>query len=401
MGRRGFIKKVGIGAGATVLFSNGLRAAPTGPLAVSMGGIEPREADADCVVEDYVFHDVSELGIRRMSELYRLPWFEQRERGEIWLREDAGVAPVIDVHAHVGWAQGIGRNVNMTQRSKVQYFYDYEQEQDFLFEQEHPTPVEAASITREILLTPVSTPRRNRSQTAANLCAEMDRMGYENIVLLPIEIPAFSRHARATLEASKTDKRFIAFGAVHPFPWSRKKEKALEQQVAKYGIRGIKFHPEFQFMAPDDSHAMYLFEWCEAHNLPVLAHVGYTGSELKFMRDMAEPARFEKMLAAFPNLRVILAHTGVRLIDETLELARKYEDQCWLDFSGQPAPSIAYILERYDTQKVLYASDWPFMPLPVMLARTLVATEGCPQLREDVLRNNALRFFAADGDASA
>lgn len=395
VGRRAFMKKAGLGVAATALFSNGLRAAPMEPLATSMGGIEPRVPDAECTVQDYVFSDVAELGIRRMSELYRLPWFERRERGEIWLREDAGIVPVVDVHAHVGWAQGLGRDINMTRRSSVQYFYDYEQEQDFLFEQEHPTPAEGASITREILWTPLSTPRRNRSQTAANLCAEMERMGYENIVLLPIEIPVFSRHARDTLEACKSDARFIPFGAIHPFPWGRKKEKALERQVAEYGIRGIKFHPEFQFIAPDDRHAMYLFEWCEAHNLPVLVHVGYTGTELKFMRDMAEPARYEKMLAAFPRLRVILAHTGVRLIDETLALARRYENQCWLDFSGQPAPSIAYILERYDTQKVMYASDWPFMPLPVMLARTLVATEGCPTLREDVLHHNAVRFFSA------
>ena len=54
------------------------------------------------------------------------------------------------------------------------------------------------------------------------------------------------------------------------------------------------------------------------------------------------------------------------------------------------------ILERYDTEKVLFGSDWPFYPLAVMLARCLVATESRPHLREPLFRANAKRLLALD-----
>lgn len=335
---------------------------------------------------------IEELGIRRMSELDRLPWFEKNEAGELRLRADAGTGPIIDTHAHLGWAFGLGRPVDMTHTCDVQYFYDYERDQDVLFTQDHPNPDEASTITRENLQVLVRTPWRNRTNTAANLSLEMNRMNYRNIVLLPVEIPYQARHAHDTLEAARLDSRFIAFGAIYPKPWGPDKLERLETQ-RKTGIKGIKYHPEMQMIAPDNPHMMQLFEWCEAHDLIVYSHVGYTGREPGFMKKKSEPRLFETPLQAFPKLRFVFAHTGVRLMDETLEVARKYEDRVWLDISGRSASNIAYILQRYDTEKIMYASDWPFMPLAIMVARGLVGTESCPQLRERFFSGNALRLL--------
>ncbi len=386
--RRSFLKQAGAGMAIMAAFGDGAQAAAGGATQLSMGGVEPLP-EPGCIPDSVAADQLADLGIRRMSELDRLPWFTKDDAGRICLREDAEVPPIIDMHSHLGWAQGFGRSVDMTRRCNVEYFYDYERGDDFLSEQNHPTKDESGQITREILELIFRTPDRNVTHSAANLGAEMDRMRYASIALLPIEIPHISRHARDTLKASALDSRFIPFGAVHPFPWGKRKQRELQKQIDQYAVPGIKFHPEFQFIAPDDNDSMGLFEWCADKGLLVYSHVGYTGSELKLMRDKAEPARFVKPLQAFPNLRMVFAHTGVRLIDETLEVARAFEDQVWLDISGQPAPNIAYILQRYDTQRIFYASDWPFMPLAVMMARTLVATEGCPDVRQRLFHDNA------------
>jgi predicted TIM-barrel fold metal-dependent hydrolase len=189
------------------------------------------------------------------------------------------------------------------------------------------------------------------------------------------------------------DARFVPFGGIYPKPWGPKKAEQLEQQIKEHGIKGIKYHPVFQLLAPEDPNMMGLFEWCQARDLLVYAHVGYTGKEPRFMREKSEPERFIKPLEAFPKLRMVFAHTGVRRIDEALKVARKFEDRVWLDISGRSAANIAYILERYDTEKIMYASDWPFMPLAIMVARGLVATESCPNVRERFFSGNAQKLL--------
>ena len=389
--RRRFLKLCGAGAVAAGLSVVYIRSGKKFDCADRIGALQP-VADAPSPEAPLKPRHVEDLGIRRMSELDRLPWFTKDDAGDLCLRPDAGVGPIIDTHSHLGWAYGLARSVNMTRRSEVQYFYDYERDQDVLFTQDHPTSKEASCMAREGVKVLVRTPARNRTHTAASLSLEMDRMNYRGIVLLPIEIPHQSRHAHDTLKAENLDPRFIAFGAVHPRSWGSKKIARLEAQQ-RMGIKGIKFHPEMQLIAPDDPDMMKLFEWCEANDLIVYAHVGYTGREPDFARRKSEPRLFEKPLAAFPKLRVVFAHTGILLMDETLEVARKYEDQVWLDISGRSASHIAYILQRYNTEKIMYASDWPFMPLAIMVARGLVATEACPQLRERFFCGNAARLL--------
>ncbi len=390
--RRTFLKVCGAGAVVAGMSAVYLRSRTKPDMPESIGRLEPI-ANAPCPDAPLKPKDIAELGIRHMSELDRLPWFKKDEAGDLCLRSDSGVGPIIDTHSHLGWAYGLAKSVDMTHTCDVQYFYDYERDQDVLFTQDHPTSEEGSSITREGIQAFLWTPERNRTHTAANLALEMDRMNYRNMVLLPIEVPRQSRHAHDTLEAAKLDPRLIALGAIHPKPWGPEKIAQLEAQ-RKMGIKGIKYHPEMQLLAPDDPDMMSLFEWCEANNLIVYSHIGYTGREPGFMKKKSEPRLFEKPLQAFRKLRFVFAHTGVRCIDETLEVARKYEDQVWLDISGRSASNIAYILQRYDTEKIMYASDWPFMPLAIMVARGLVATETCPQLRDRFFSGNAARLLA-------
>jgi predicted TIM-barrel fold metal-dependent hydrolase len=332
------------------------------------------------------------LNIRRKSDLDRLPWFHKDDEGEISLARDTGLPPILDVHSHLGWSYGFSRPIDMTARPDLIYYFDYDSDQELLREEIHPTDAERRAITKEWMGTFFVRTRMSRTQTAANFATEMDRFNYEAACLLPIEVPFHTRNAAETLAASRLDNRFIPFAAVAPWPWSAKKEALLEKQF-EAGARALKFHPEFQYVAPDSKHAMKLFEWCAAHDVVVLSHCGYGGSEPASMKRKAEPERFRAMLEAFPNLRLVLGHTGLSRYKDMLAFARQFDDHVWLDVSGQPTGPIREIVDGYDRQKLMYGSDWPFYPLCVAIARVLVATEDLPQFWVDLFHDNAARLL--------
>ncbi|MBI1321367.1 MAG: amidohydrolase family protein [Candidatus Hydrogenedens sp.] len=362
----------------------------------SMGGVSP--LDAPGFRPDQAKLDaIKDLQVRSFADMDKLPWFTRSAEGELLLRKDIGLPDAVDIHTHFGWRHGIGATIDMDRRCPVQYFYDFDRDQDVLFEHDHPGGTEGRDITIEAAGILVHTPSRNQTHTAANLIAELNAMHLSQACLLPIEIPTGSHHAADTLAAIQRDSRFVPFGGVNPRGWSAKHEDVLSEQIKAYGIRGIKYHPVFQFVPPDHDDAMAMFEFCAAHNLLVFSHIGYTGSELSFMRANSEPHRLHRPLEAFPNLKLVCLHTGVRMIDETLEVARKHPEQVWLGLSGQPVPNITYILERYDTSRILFGSDWPFYPIAVMLARVLAATEGNDAVRQGVLKDNAARLLDTGG----
>lgn len=391
--RRVFLKTaaagVSLGLGAWLF----LRQREVPVMAPSIGGLPVRN-DASVLADPAAVQAIADLKIRTMADMDRLPWFQRAADGSLVLRPEAGVPACIDIHAHVGWRHGLGGAIDLGLRCPVAYYYDFERDQDMLFEQIHPAQDEGRALSLEAATALVHTPGRNQTHTAANLMAEMDAMNVARACLLPIEIPVASHHAEDTLAAAKLDPRFVPFGGVNPRGWGEDQEAALQQQVTADGIRGLKYHPVFQFIAPDTDDAMAMFAWCAERDLIMLSHLGYTGGEPGFMRNASEPHRLVRALEAFPKLKIVCLHSGVRRIDETLKIAQRFPEQVWLGLSGQPVPNIRYILERYDTERILFGSDWPFYPISVMLARVLTATEGNLALRQRVLHDNAARLLA-------
>jgi uncharacterized protein len=336
--------------------------------------------------------DFQSLNVRRMSGLDRLPWFERNEVGQLRLKNNSGVPPVLDIHSHVGWSYGFARPVDYRARNELIYFYDYEVDQDVLFEERHPFPEEQKRLAGDINSSLYKLAPSSATHTAANFTAEMDRFNVKHACLLPIEGPIMSRHAEDTMRASAMDARFIPFGAVFPWPWGRRKIQRLKNLLSR-GAKAVKVHPEFQFIAADHPHQLKLFEWCAEHRVPVLAHCGYTGAEPAWLRAKAEPERFRPALRNFPKLQLLLAHTGLSRRVETLAVAREFPKQVWLDISGQSVPDLKMILDRFDRDRICFGSDWPFYPLVVALARALVTTESCPDYRTNLLFNNGARFL--------
>lgn len=336
----------------------------------------------------------SELDIRCMDDLLKLPWFDKNEAGKIRFKPGADVPPVYDNHSHLGWSYLFGGVIDhMKDDLPLRYYYDFEKPtpEHLLDEQGHPTAAEAKLIENDIYVIMFRCPPVSRTQTVPHLQREMDLFDVRGIAIAPIEIPIRSRHARQTLAACEIagDKRLIPYAGIHP--QTPNPEKCIAAQI-KRGAKGLKFHPEFQFVAPDHPKAMRIFAACEKLKLPVLCHSGCTGKEPGFMQKLAAMERYDIVFKTFPELQFVLGHAGIKYNDEAVAYANKYP-QVWLDLAGQTTPQIRNILKRADNDRILYGSDWPFYPMAVTLARTLVALEDFPQSRLKVMYSNMERLL--------
>ncbi len=336
--------------------------------------------------------NLEQIEVRTYNDLAKLPWFKIGEDGVLRVDPDAGVPAIIDDHSHLGWSYFFGGVIDHFDASrKVQYFYNYDEPQDVLNEKVHPTEAEKKLLEKDIYLILFRCPPIARTQTATQLLEEMALFNVRHVISLPIEIPIRSRHARQTFAAAQRigDDRFIPFAGVHPYTPSY--EKRIRTMVAQ-GARGLKYHPEFQFVAPNNKKAMRVFALCEELGLPILCHSGFTGSEPPFMQKLAALDRYRVVFESFPKLVFILGHSGLKNVPEALAYAAEFP-QVYLDLAGQTVDVTKEIIKKADNDRILYGSDWPFYPMAVTLARTLVATEGNPTARRKILHDNAARLF--------
>jgi len=322
---------------------------------------------------------------QNLLDLARLPWFEVHE-GRL-LRADRSAGPVIDMHTHIALAYLLPMRVDLHRPSEsVQHYLPSCCPIDFeVYQNRNFTPAALTALKRDLTLGSLSRGGMRATHTVPNLVREMDELGVEHSVLLPIELPYISRNAAHALDAARRESRVLSFGSVHPIV-DRVGERLDDQAHA--GALGVKFHPAVQLMAPDHPRAMALYRHCGERNLPVLLHCGPVGIELESGRRRSQVALYEKPIAELPRTRFVLGHSGALQMEEALALACRYPN-VWLELSGQSLANVRTILERADPDRILYGSDWPFYHQAIGIAKVLIATEGRADLRAKVLYRNA------------
>jgi len=119
-------------------------------------------------------------------------------------------------------------------------------------------------------------------------------------------------------------------------------------------------------------------------------------------------------LQRFPNLKIIVPHAGATIpvladrvagLSPALGLPRPLDVEAFYaalrslhyDLAGFPLPrQILPLLEIADPGRILYGSDWPYTPEPLVadLAAKLDASDLLsPAMRKNFIRDNALTLF--------
>jgi predicted TIM-barrel fold metal-dependent hydrolase len=347
------------------------------------------------------------LVFRGYRGLAELPYFELDRDGELRV-VDLDLPPAVDLHTHLGMSLLFAPDLDLGRRTpRTRYLLDCDRENpgcaldldvyiNSAFDEAMHTEL-SRELVKQLLLGSDAA----ATHTIPNLVAEMDRVGFGRATVLPIAIGLpfgddSSERWLDAIERSPARDRLVPFASVHPH-WSGWRDQL--RSAAARGARGIKVHPEFQRLFPDETAMMEVYEECDRLGLVVLFHAGRSGIEPEFVRKYALLRRYEPAVTAFPQVQFVLGHAGARDVADAMRLASRHEN-VWLEITGQGVTQLDAILDENGSDRILFGSDWPFYPLAATLAKVLLVTERRPGMRAAILRGNADRLFAvaAPGD---
>jgi predicted TIM-barrel fold metal-dependent hydrolase len=194
--------------------------------------------------------------------------------------------------------------------------------------------------------------------TLAGLKKSMKEAGITRSVLLPI---ATKPSQVATINKTCTDlmaSDTVPFGTLHPGAESFTTDIAF---LVSSGVKGVKFHPEYQDFFIDEPRYFPLYEALEASGLIVVFHAGKDPGP--FTCDHALPPAFRKIHAGFPRLRIVAAHMGGWKVWNEVE-KHMLELPIYFDTSAireWMAPSeFLRLARKHGTERLLFGTDSPW-----------------------------------------
>ncbi|WP_374523491.1 amidohydrolase family protein [Hydrogenophaga sp.] len=158
--------------------------------------------------------------------------------------------------------------------------------------------------------------------------------------------------------------RFI--GAASIDPTSRQGACATIDQALRDGFKLINIEPG-SYPVPmyaDDRRLYPIYAHCEDVGVPVIMMVGGTaGPDLSY----SDPIRTDRVLADFPQLKVVVAHGGWPWVNEILHIAfRRINLYLSPDMYFSRMPGWEEYVKAADSflaDRMLYASSFPFCPV--------------------------------------
>lgn len=235
-----------------------------------------------------------------------------------------------------------------------------------------------------------------RGMTIPNLLKDMRTYHVTKSVVLPIEYNDGIERSRQLIEGCRDVPEVIPFCSVHPGEPERIRKMHTYMRM---GAKGLKLHPNFQRVYPNDPENFELYEEYALYQLPLIMHSGLTGREGFFGsgRKFASLEFLETIPRNFPNIPLVLAHAGISQYKQGIALAQKYQN-VYLELSGQPARHIRQALSAVGVNRLLFGTDWPFWNQAFALQAVRQATKDERTAKHQILYENAKRLLRLERD---
>jgi len=232
--------------------------------------------------------------------------------------------------------------------------------------------------------------------------AEMDEAGYDKIVITDTKMWSFRKHMRLIMDmgidlvhelVEKSKGRFIGSASYNPFRIEQSLRE-VEKGVKEYGFKMVWFHPITFGIAPNDKKNYPLYAKCLELGIPVVFQVGHSAEVLP--SEVGHPMYADEVAIDFPNLKMVLSHTGYPWIDEWCSMLWRHPNvygDISAYFPSSLDPKLVQFMDRQGRDKVIFGTDGfglkrckqEFMALPVK-----------DETKRKVLRENALKVLGLE-----
>lgn len=197
--------------------------------------------------------------------------------------------------------------------------------------------------------------------TLSRLLGNMDKWGVDMSVVQPI-ITKQTQTSTINLwvkdVSDKNKNRILSFGSIYPYTDDYKRDIDF---VADLGLKGLKFHTEYQNFTVDDSHMLKVYDYALSKGLILMFHAGFDPSCTPPYK--SSPKQFANILDAMKGGVIVTAHLGGHLQWDDVEkylVGRDIYLDMSMGFDYYPLEQFLRIVNNHGADRILFASDSPW-----------------------------------------
>jgi len=227
------------------------------------------------------------------------------------------------------------------------------------------------------------------------LLDEMDANGVTKAVLMD-NLAKPSVTARKFVEA-KPDRFVLAMGGMNllrPVPALRELSAVVADLPVVYAVVGPSFWGDGQY-PPSDAVYYPLYAKCAELDLPLCVNTGIPGPPIP--GEVQHPIHLDRVCVRFPELRLCMIHGADPWWDVAIRMLIKYRNLRLMTSAWSPKrlpDSLLHYLRTRGANKIIFASDWPVLPMNRVVPEAL-ALDLPPDVLDNYLYRNAADFFFA------
>lgn len=194
--------------------------------------------------------------------------------------------------------------------------------------------------------------------TLSSLEAKMSEWGIDASVILPVITKASQTKSTNLWAQSILSDRIISFGGI--WPHSRDYKSDIDF-VVSLGLKGLKFHAEYQDFLPDDPAMLRIYDYAFSKGLIIVQHAGYDPGYPPPYK--SNPERFRSVVDAMRGGVFVAAHLGGHAqwddVEKYLVGTDIYLDTA-MGFNYYSTDRFLRILKNHGSDKILFATDSPW-----------------------------------------
>lgn len=226
--------------------------------------------------------------------------------------------------------------------------------------------------------------------TVSGLLSNMADFGVDISVVQPVITKVSQTQTLNKWAESICSDKLISFGGIHP---DTEDYKADIDLVCSLGLKGLKFHVEYQNFVVDEPRMLKIYDYAFEKGLIVLHHAGFDPAYKPPFK--SDPKRFAHIAKEMRGGTLVVAHLGGQKqwdeVEEHLAGTNVYLDTS-MGFKYYSAEQFLRIVKAHGADKILFGSDSPWSRAGEEIAsiRSLPISDGD---KEKILSLNAKKIL--------